>query len=187
MASFNCDPKTGKARVFFRYGGRQFNRTIKLGTARAAEGMRATIEETIADLQRGRLNLPPDAGVKAFLISGGRLTENTAARAVKKSLTLAELFDQIRADPPPHLEASTRKIQEIHFCRLLEVFPNKELTTFDKSAAHGYVAARSKQRHRKKPIQRQTIEKELQSLRQAWVWVSTHLPGLSVPSFALKD
>lgn len=187
MASFNFDPKTGKARVFFRYGGRQFNKTIKIGTARAAEGMRATIEETITDLQRGRLTLPPEADVTAFLLSGGKLTESPAARAIKKSLSLADLFDEYRADPPPHLEASTRKIQEIHFRRLLEVFPNREMATFDKSAAQGYVAARSKQSYRKKPIQRQTIEKELQTLRQAWVWVSTRLPEVAAPSFALKD
>ena len=30
MASREFDPKTGKARLFFRYGGKQFNRTIPL-------------------------------------------------------------------------------------------------------------------------------------------------------------
>ena len=187
MASFNYDPKTGKARVFFRYGGRQLNKTMKIGTVRAAEGVRALIEETIADLERGRLALPPEADLKTFLLSGGKLTENPTPRLIKKSPTLEEMFDQYRADPPPHLEPSTRQIQEIHFRRLLEVFPNKEITKFDKTAAQQYIAARSKKRHRKKPIQRQTIEKELQTLKQAWAWLSTRRPEISAPAFALKD
>ena len=147
----------------------------------------AVIEETIADLERGRLTLPPEADLKTFLLSGGKLTESPTPHAIKKSLTLEEMFDQYRADPPPHLEASTRQIQEIHFRRLLEVFPNKEIAKFDKTAAQGYITARSKKRHRKKPIQRQTIEKELQTLRQAWAWLSTRRPDIAGPAFALKD
>ena len=30
MASYEYDPKKGKARVFFRFGGKQFNKTIKV-------------------------------------------------------------------------------------------------------------------------------------------------------------
>jgi hypothetical protein len=77
MASQQFDPKSGKARVFFRYGGRQCNRTVKVKSERAAEALCETIEQTIVDLDRGRLSLPPDADLVTFLISGGTVVDCT--------------------------------------------------------------------------------------------------------------
>jgi hypothetical protein len=39
MASQQFDPKTGKTRVFFRYDGRQYNRTVKTESARTADAL----------------------------------------------------------------------------------------------------------------------------------------------------
>ena len=78
-------------------------------------------------------------------------------------------------------------MQEIHFRRLLEVFPAKEVAIFDKAKAQSYITRRSKQLYRGRPIQRETIEKELKSLRQAWSWVATRHPEIPPPSFCLKD
>jgi integrase len=187
MASQQFDPKSGKARLFFRYGGRQCNRTVKVKSERAAEALCETIEQTIADLDRGRLSLPPDADLVTFLISGGTVDESKVRTAAPKAVTLADLFERYRTDPPPHLEQSTRGMQEIHFKRLGEVFPGKTLKSFDKSAAQEYVSRRSKQKFRNKPIQRETIAKELKSFRQAWSWVATRSADLPPPTFALKD
>ncbi len=44
MASLTYDPKTGKARVFFRYGGRQCNRMVKVKSGRTAEALCETID-----------------------------------------------------------------------------------------------------------------------------------------------
>ena len=37
MASFDFDPKTGKARFFFRYGKRQLNKTLPVKNDREGE------------------------------------------------------------------------------------------------------------------------------------------------------
>ncbi|MDB5349224.1 MAG: hypothetical protein JWN86_471 [Planctomycetota bacterium] len=66
--------KTGKARLFLRYARRQYNRTINVGSEREAERACALIEETIQDLQRGKLAMPPGADPVDFLLSGGRVT-----------------------------------------------------------------------------------------------------------------
>ena len=58
MASSTNDPKAGKARVFFRYGGRRCNRMAKVKSERAAQALCETIDQTIADLDRGGLTLP---------------------------------------------------------------------------------------------------------------------------------
>lgn len=187
MASQKYDPKTGKTRLFFRYGGKQYNKTLKVDSTRAGERLCSLVEETIQDLDRGRLTMPPDADPVAYLLSGGKLSECPSNKTNTGPKTLADVFDLYRSDPPPHLEASTRKVQEIHFRRVLEVFPSKAVQSFDKSSAQEYVSRRAKQRYRGKPIQRQTIEKELQTLRQAWAWVSTHLPEFTPPTFFLKD
>lgn len=187
MASSTYDPKTGKARVFFRYGGRQCNRMVKVKSERAAEALCETIDQTIADLERGRLVLPPGADFATFLLSGGSLGSRPTKTAPPKVLTLADVFDRYRADPPNHLEPSTREIQEIHFRRLLEVYPAKNLKAFGTSAAQSYISARSRREFRGKTIQRQTIEKELQTLRQAWGWVASRSTDVPAPTFGLKE
>jgi len=187
MASQQFNPKTGKARVFFRYGGRQCNRIVKVKSVRAADALCETIDQTIADLERGRLALPPDTDPVTFIISGGTVVQCTAQVAAPKALTLADVFDRYRQDAPPHLEQSTRRMQEIHFRRVLEVFPSKAVKSFDKATAQDYVSRRSKQRYRGNPIQRETIAKELKTLRQAWSWVATRSTDLSPPTFALKE
>ena len=47
MASFDFDPKASRARFFFRYGGRQFNKTLPVKTDREADRICALIEETV--------------------------------------------------------------------------------------------------------------------------------------------
>jgi integrase len=187
MSSANFDPKTGKARIFFHFAGRQWNRTIKVKSARAADAICETIDRTISDIELGRLVMPPDADPSVFLLSGGTVAQSAARADGPKALSLSDLFDRFRADPPPHLEPSTRRMQEIHFNRLLEVFPSKPVKSFDKSAAQDYVARRSKQKYRGRPIQRETIAKELKTLRQAWTWVATRSAELPLPPFTLKE
>src|SRR5262249_22205054 len=67
------------------------------------------------------------------------------------------------------------------------IFPKADLQTFDKASAQTYVARRSKQTFRGKPIQRETITKELQTFRQAWSWVASREADIRPPSFTLKE
>jgi integrase len=186
MASHAYDPRTGRARIFFRHGGRQFNRTVPVDSERAAARLCALIEETAVDLERGKRTLPAGADLAAFLMSGGRLAA-AAAAARPEPVTLADLFARYRADPPEHLEPSTQAMQEIHFRRLLEVLPATDLRVFGKAEAQSYVGARARQKHHGRAIHRETIAKELKTLRQAWAWVAARTPGLPGPTFALKE
>ena len=47
MASYDYDLKNGKARVFFRFAGKPFNRTVKAESDRTSGRLCALIEETI--------------------------------------------------------------------------------------------------------------------------------------------
>ncbi len=69
--------------------------------------------------------------------------------AAPKPLSLSDVFERYREDAPPHLEQTTRRMQEIHFRRLLEVFPSKAVESFDRTTAQDYVSRRSKQLYRR--------------------------------------
>jgi len=130
---------------------------------------------------------PPDADLPTYLLSGGSVVAVQTKAVATKALTLADVIEKYREDSPHHLEESTRKIQEIHFRRLLEVFADKAVKTFDASAAQTYVTDRSRRKYRGKTIQRQTIEKESQTLRQAWGWVTKRSKDVPAPAFSLKE
>ncbi len=158
MSSAEYDPKTGKARIFFRFNGRLFNRTIKVKSERAASALCELIDQTITDLEWGKTSLPPEVDIASFLISGGKILACPKKQEQPKAKTLSDLVECYLADLPPHLEQTTRKMQEIHFRRLKEVFPAKPIVEFDKAVAQEYVSRRSKQKYRGRPIQPETIE-----------------------------
>jgi hypothetical protein len=169
MASIKYDHKTGKARIFFRYSGRQFNRTIRVKSERAGLALCETIDLTLSDLECGKASLPDDVDVASFLLSGGKLLKAPAqTMAQAESITLSDLIELYQAAPPPHLEKSTQRMQEIPFRRLKEVFASKPIEQLTRTDAQNYVLRRSQQRFRGKPIRPETIEKELQTLRQSW-------------------
>lgn len=187
MSSQNYNPKTGKARIFFRFGGRQFNRTIKVNSERAGLALCETVDQTISDLERGRLALPPDSDPVSFILSGGKVVESQADNTPSKPVTLAEVFERYQAEPPPHLEASTRRMQDIHFKRLREALGAKSISAFSRATAQDYVSHRAKQQFRGKTIQAETISKELKTLRSAWAWIALRSGDIPPPTFALKD
>ena len=108
MASSTYDTKTGKARVFFRFGGRQCNRTVKARSARE----RAPLRDHRSDHHRSgsrKALLAPRCRCRCFPHLGRKVVQSTTPAATPKALTLADVFEQYRAEPPPHLEASTRQ------------------------------------------------------------------------------
>jgi hypothetical protein len=65
MASRKFDARNQRARLYFRYGGKQFNKSITAKTDREAERVCRLIEETILNLERGKL-IPEGRGKPPF-------------------------------------------------------------------------------------------------------------------------
>jgi site-specific recombinase XerD len=170
MASRDFNPKTGKARIFFRYRGKQFNRTIRVRDDNEARRACALIEETIQDLERGKLTMPPDADPAAFILSGGRVTANTKSEPTPEAprpLTLGEVFATYSATLTPGSKAtntvSTENVHAKHLRRIIGekvVFDNLGVDTLQR-----YVDARAGEE-----VSRETIHKELSTLRVVWAW-----------------
>ena len=60
-------------RIIFRFAGKKFQHSLRTANEREAEGCLARLEENLRLLERGRIQIPPDADLPSFLISDGRL------------------------------------------------------------------------------------------------------------------
>ena len=172
MASCDFNPKTGKARLFFRFGGQQFNKTMPFGSDREARRVCALVEETIQDLERGKLVMPPDADAVAFLVSGGKLVNRPRAvsdsfQEPQKAPALKRVLDTYAETlTPGSKEANsieTEAVHRRHFVRLLGEDAGFEALGLD--VIQGYVDRRARE-----GVGRETIRKELSTLRVIWGW-----------------
>jgi len=73
VASYQYDAKKRTARFHFRHDGRQLNKIEKVESERQAQRIVALIEETLLDLERGKLVIPPDVEAKTFILTGGKV------------------------------------------------------------------------------------------------------------------
>ncbi len=172
MASYKYDAKSGRARRFFRFDGQQFNRTIRISTAREAERACALIEETVEDLKRGKLQMPQDADPAEFILSGGRVAAKPKKASVRadetaEPTTVKWVFDTYFENlTPGSKEANslgTETVHRKHFVRLLGekvAFESLGVETIQK-----YVDKRVRE-----GVGRETIRKELSTLRVIWGW-----------------
>jgi integrase len=186
MASCEFNSKTGKARLFFRYAGRQYNRTIDVKSAREAERACAAIEETIQDIERGKLTMSPEADPAAFILSGGKVALRPQAvsnpfQAEPPPPTLKHVLDTYAATlTPGSKEANsleTEAIHRRHFLRLLG-----ETSTIEVDVIQGYVDARVRE-----GVGRETIRKELSTLRVILGWAHKRKHVQTPVGWKMKD
>lgn len=57
--------------VKFRFDGKQTFRSLKTTNARNAERLKYQIERTIADIDQGRIVIPPEVELWQFILSDG--------------------------------------------------------------------------------------------------------------------
>src|SRR5262249_27556492 len=119
MASLEL--RSERYRLIFRYGGRKFQYALKTTDQKEAEGCLARLEENLRLLERGRLQLPPDADLPTFLLSDGKVT--TKPQITGTVLTLEELFKQyVEVHSNGALERNSLDTVEMHIrhlCRTL--------------------------------------------------------------------
>lgn len=193
MASYQMSKDRRSARIYWRHDGKLVSKTIRVAHERDAQRACSIVEEAIQDLGRGKLAIPEGVDPKAFIFSGGRVASPPPGVARPDGAppgsprTLVELFDAYRASPPPHLEPSTRRMVEIHFRRIASTATVSKLRDFDLGAAQAYVSVRSAMEYQGRAIGRETIAKELKTLRQAWTWVAGRTRGMAGPDWSVGD
>ena len=75
MASIKKHPTSGNFLACFRYGVRQFTKSLQTKQRRTANAHRARIEETIRLLISGRIQIPPGVDPGDFILSDGMVKE----------------------------------------------------------------------------------------------------------------
>jgi hypothetical protein len=88
--AWNERDTSGMYFVCFRFDGKRFKRSLKTNEKRQADNLVGCLEENLRLLERGRLELPPDSDLVAFLLSDGRPSGTVA---IPEQSKLKSLFD----------------------------------------------------------------------------------------------
>lgn len=169
MASLRQSPRSGRYLVVFRYGGRQYQRSLKTTDPKSAASACARVEDTLRLIEQGRLEIPADVDPADFILADGRLTK---PRPTAAPLTIKQLFATYRETLP---EAAKEKLtiagEDIHIAHLKRHFgSHRVVQTIGLTDVQGYVTARAQERYRGRPITADTIRKELSTFRLIWNW-----------------
>lgn len=169
MASIKKHPTSGNFLACFRYGGRQFTKSLQTKQRRIANAHRARIEETIRLLTSGRIQIPPTVDPGTFILSDGLVKEK---QELPKRVTLSSMFEFYRNTLPEGAkEPNTLKGEERHCEHLERIIGRSRLATeLTTRVIQDYVSKRSKEKWNKRLISPQTIKKELTTFRLIWNW-----------------
>ena len=172
MAWLEEHPSSGRFKICFRWGGRKLKKTVKTTDRSAAESALARFEENLQLLERGRLELPPNADIGAFLLSDGKLIGQPVAAPPIQILTLSGLRDAyVGVHSNGAIEKNSLATVCIHLNHILATlgssFRMRELTTSD---IQGHIDRRARKHYRGRPLSTATLRKEIASLRACWNW-----------------
>lgn len=177
MASLHRDDKSPNYSIRFRYQGRNINRSLGTRDKRKASGIRSRVEETIRLIERGRIEIPANVDPIEFILADGQIPENGPETTTKKAkelkaVGLSKFFAVYREQlPEGRKEESTLEGERIHLKHLKRhLGSNRTMQSISKSDLQTYVTKRLKETHNQKPIQPDTVKKELVTFRMLWNW-----------------
>ena len=98
MASIEFDKASDRYRIRFRYGGKPFKRSLKTSEEREARSILGRVEETIRLMERGRLDLPPDADPGVFILSDGKLNRKATTEQGRTVRNLVTPLSKVTAE-----------------------------------------------------------------------------------------
>ncbi|MCY2986759.1 MAG: tyrosine-type recombinase/integrase [Planctomycetota bacterium] len=156
--------------IFFRLGKKQFKPSLKTTNQREAENQRGVVEDTLTQLEMGRLALPPSANrpeIIRFVLSGGRQSEPPE---VEDHVSIEQVFEEYFASYIASKEETTvygERIHTGHFARILKA--NAAFADLDTDDLQTYAAERSKEDGlRGRKISSETVKKEFRTFDQIW-------------------
>ena len=137
-------------------------------------------------MERGRLDLPPDADPGVFILSDGKLNRKPTT---EQGSTVRELITLYQKSLPKDSKApTTLKTEETHVSHLLKHLRASKLAQSVTAAdMQTYVERRLRDNYRDKPIRPDTVKKEVATFRLIWNWAVTqnYLTG-PAPTKGLK-
>ena len=160
----------GVYQIRLRIGSKQCKRSLQTKNRRQAEDRLGVVRETLRDLNRGLLTVPPNVDPLDFLLSGGKLKATPAKPAeLVKPVSLKDAWERYRDSFPDGSKESlrTERIQFNHFCKFFGEKAALGLLTH--ADMQRYANARGKQKGLKgRSLSGETIKKELATFRLVW-------------------
>lgn len=169
MASIQRVNNSPNYTIRFRFQGRNVHRSLGTSSRRVASGICSRIEETIRLLEKGRIRVPRGTDPIAFIFADGNIPD----QPIKAKLVgLTDLHATYEAKlPDGSKEASTLEGERIHLKHLKRhLGPQRKVQTITKAQLQNYVSYRLNEKYRGKPIQPDTVRKELVTFRMLWNW-----------------
>lgn len=160
-------------RINFWYASRHYSRSLKTGDHGKAEATKLRLEETLSDLERGRLVLSNDADLLTFLLSDGKQTQRPKDVQMPQNLPLGELRDRyIETHSNGAMEANSLDTVCLHLKHFVASLGDKfPIQTLGFSHLQGHIDRRAKKKgHHQKKISPITLRKEMASFRACWNW-----------------
>lgn len=170
MASLEKDRKSRRYHIRFRYGGREFKRSLRTGNSKLAEAAVGRVNETLMLIETGRLAIPLGADPVTFILTDGR----RETRDDVQLITMAELIESfVNARVPGAKEASTVATEDLHCRHLKRLLGSRTLvTSLTLNHLQDYVRARLVETRRGRPIATETVIKEVATFRLVWNWAA---------------
>ncbi len=155
----------------FRYGGRQFQRSLETSNEEEATRIRQSVERRFKFLRDGTLRLPDGAAPEELwrILLNGQVPQvaSTLIRVVNLK-TAAEQY--LKSYPAGSKESQTLKTEEVHLNNFARVFGGStSLDSIQSDDIRRYIDVRLAEKgNRGGTIKPDTVRKELQTFRLAW-------------------
>ena len=161
--------RCGIYQAVFRFGGKQFSRTLGTKSKQEAKDALGAVRATIRRIEAGDLAVPSDADVGTFVVTHGRVA-NPVAESIDLT-TLDQVIEAYKEAHPAGSKASnTQATEAIHHKHLKAHFGSKvAFRTLNTSTLQTYVSARSKK------VVAATVQKELCTFSLLWHYAKNHL------------
>ncbi len=153
--------------INLEFRGQHVSRSLRTSDPKHAAACLKRVEANVAEVERGRLRLPPGGDLLLFLLSDGDTVERPA---YERPLALGELFKQYQAAGEGGKESTTRYTEGIHIKHLLRILGRQtSVASISHDVLQGYVDARSGEQGRySQLVSDATIRKEIGTLASIW-------------------
>jgi len=158
----------GRYRIVFCWQGERRYHSLGKMPEREARSCLDRLEESLRFVDRGLLEVPNDADLGRFLVSGGKLNGRPV---LETPLRFGELLKRYHAEHPDGVkESSTRSTEKIHTAHLLRIIDRQTaVRAVTTETLQGYVNTRAREKGRgRRPISHVTIQKEIGTLASVW-------------------
>lgn len=160
MASLQQDGPSGRSRIRFYVGEREYKRSLKTKDPRVAESILGRVEETLRLLEQGRIEVPEGADLGCFVLADGKVAGQAPEAKIR---TLGDPLDIYTTTyPAVAKEESTTRTEQTHFSHLRRHLGAKTpVRSLGASHLQGYIGERLKDKWRGRTIGSSTIKNEI--------------------------